>query len=228
MYCICCGVKLADTEKVCPLCQTVVPCENPVKAEPLYPAAARPTMQLSPHTAQYAVTVGFVLAMIICLLCDLQVHGRVSWSGDVIGALIVGYVCLALPAWFRRPNPVIFVPCGFAAAAGYLLYLCLIKGGHWFMPFAFPVTGGFCLIITAMAALLRYVRGGRLYIFGGGFLALGAMMLLIETLLGVSFGVPFYGWSIYPLAALALLGGFLIFLAICRPARQTMERKIFL
>jgi hypothetical protein len=35
-------------------------------------------------------------------------------------------------------------------------------------------------------------------------------------------------WSLYPLTALVLLGGMLIFLAICRPARETMERKFFL
>ena len=40
---------------------------------------------------------------------------------DVAGALVVSYVVLALPVWFRRPNPVIFVPCDFAAAALYLL-----------------------------------------------------------------------------------------------------------
>jgi hypothetical protein len=35
-------------------------------------------------------------------------------------------------------------------------------------------------------------------------------------------------WSLYPMTALVLLGGMLIFLAICRPARETMQRKFFI
>lgn len=226
MYCISCGVKLADTEKVCPLCQTVVPVARP-EAAPLYPPR-RPAARLSPHTAQYAAMAAAILAFVICLLCDLQVDGRFGWSGYVLGGLFVGYICLILPSWFRRPNPVIFVPCGFAAAAVYLLYISLVTGGGWFLPFALPVCAGFGLIVTALVTLWRYVRGGRLYILGGGFVALGGMMLLMEWLMGMTFTLPFFGWSIYPLAALGLLGGLLIFLAICRPARQTMERKLFL
>lgn len=227
MYCISCGVKLADTETVCPLCRTVVPVERPETAQPLYPRRA-PAARLSPHTAQYAATAAVLLAAIICFLCDWKVDGRFGWSGYVLGGLVVGYVCLLLPSWFQKPNPVIFVPCGFAAAAGLLLYICLSVGADWYLPFALPVCVGFCLIVTTLVTLWRYVRGGRLYILGGGFLALGGMMLLIERLMGRAFSLPFYGWSIYPLAALAALGGLLIFLAICRPARQTVERKLFL
>jgi hypothetical protein len=38
----------------------------------------------------------------------------------------------------------------------------------------------------------------------------------------------FIGWSLYPLTTFALLGGILIFLAICRPARESMERIFFI
>lgn len=57
--------------------------------------------------------------------------------------------------------------------------------------------------------------------------ALGAFMLLIEFLMDITFGLPFVGWSIYPLAALVLLGGLLLYFAINQSARETMERKLF-
>ena len=38
----------------------------------------------------------------------------------------------------KRPNPVIFVPCGFAAVLAYLLYIDLAVHGGWFLKFAFP------------------------------------------------------------------------------------------
>lgn len=231
MYCINCGVKLADTEKTCPLCGTVVfhPQLRQEETEPLYPQQSFPEVRVSPRAGQIVLSTMFLLSLLVTMLCDIQINKTVTWSGFVAGALTVGYVIFVLPLWFRRPNPVIFVPCGFAAVGLYLLYIDLVTGGDWFLSFAFPVVGGIGLIITALVTLLRYVRRGKLYIFGGALAALGAFMPLMEYLLVVTFDRPrFVGWSLYPLVALVLLGAMLIFLAISRPARETMERKFFL
>lgn len=230
MFCIKCGVELADTEKRCPLCQTRVyhPEVLQQQAQPLYPKDSFPAKPKKDRAIPILLTVLSLATLLVVLLCDLQIHRAVTWSGYVIGALLTGYVALVLPGWFRKSNPVIFVPCTFAAAIVYLLYINLYTGGHWFMSFAFPVAGGIALIVTTLVTLLRYVRKGVLYTVGGSIMALGAFMLLIEFLLNLTFHIQrFIGWSLYPLLTLMLLGGFLIFLAICRPARETMERKFF-
>lgn len=231
MYCINCGVKLADSEKRCPLCGVSVfhPELDRPEGEPLYPPHRNPAPQVSSRGLQIVLTTAFLLPILITLLCDLQINASVTWSGYVVGALIVGYVALVLPIWFRRPNPVVFVPCFFVTVGLYLLYIDLATGGGWFLSFAFPVVGGIGLIITAVVALLRYVRRGKLYIIGGAAVALGAFMPLVEYLIYITFRRPrFAGWSLYPLIALVVLGGMLIFLAIYRPARETMERKFFI
>lgn len=231
MYCANCGVKLADTEKTCPLCGTRAhPDIIRDSEEPLYPHDQYPANQVSSRGLQIILTTMFLLPVLICLQCDLLVSGGVTWSGYVIGALLTGYIWAVLPIWFKKPNPVIFVPCGFAAVGLYLLYIDLATGGGWFLSFAFPVVGFICLIVTAVVTLLRYVRRGVLYILGGAFAALGAFMPLMGFLLNVTFfgTARFAFWSLYPLTALVLLGGMLIFLAICRPARETMQRKFFI
>ena len=35
-------------------------------------------------------------------------------------------------------------------------------------------------------------------------------------------------WAYFPMGALVLFGGFLVFLALCRPAREVMTRKFFI
>lgn len=230
MYCIKCGVKLSDNQKSCPLCGTVVfhPEVTP-NGDPLYPTEQHPAPQVRSQAALVVITTLFLLPLIITALCDHQLNGEITWSGYVIGALFVSYVNLVLPFWFRRPNPVVFIPCGFAAVGLFLLYISVATGGGWFLSFAFPVTGAIGLIVTAVVALLKYVGKGELYIFGGAFILLGAFMPVMELLLNLTFGFTRgLVWSVYPLTALVLLGGMLIFLAICRPARETMERKFFL
>ena len=231
MYCINCGVKLADTEKRCPLCgiEAFHPESPREEVRPLYPRHRYPAPQVNSRAAQIVMTTLGLIALLTTLFIDLQINSTVTWSGFVIGALLVGYVLLILPFWFRRPNPVVFVPCDFAAIGLYLLYINCKTGGSWFLRFAFPVTGYVGLVVTAAVVLLKYLRCGRLYIIGGSLVALGVFMPLMEFLIYTTFDRPrFVAWSIYPLMALVLLGGMLIFLGIFRPARETMERKFFL
>ena len=228
MYCANCGVNLAQTEKKCPLCGTRAhPDLVNQEAEPLYPDS-HPT-HVNSKAVQAVVLVLFLLPVIVCLQCDLLVTGTVTWSGYVVGALQFLYVSFALPTWFKKPNPVIFVPCGFAAAAAYLLYISIVTGGGWFLSFGLPVVGIMALLITTIVTLQRYVPKGVFYTFGGGAIAMGLFMLLMGWLLNKTFfSGGFALWSLYPMSALVALGGFLIFLAICHPARELMHRKFFI
>ena len=117
MYCIQCGVKLADTEKRCPLCGTVpfhpdIPRE---KGTPLYPPDRYPRQQVSRKGVLGVVTILLMIPMLITLICDLGINARITWSGYVIGALGLGYV--AARCGFADPIrrflcPAIFWPWG--------------------------------------------------------------------------------------------------------------------
>ena len=229
MYCIKCGVKLKDTEKKCPLCNTMVyhPDFELIAERPLYPSYKMPQNPSGSKAFNGAVIILFLIPMLVCFFADWFLDGRIEWFGYVAGALMLSYVVLALPKWFKKPNPVIFVPCDFIASAVYLLYINQVTGGNWFLSFALPIVGGLCLITCTVVTLMYYLRRGRLYILGGAFMALGAFMLLIEFLTRITFGLQFIGWSIYPLVVLFLFGGLLIYFAINSSAREMMERKLF-
>ena len=232
MYCIKCGVELADSERVCPLCGTRVfhpdlPCGQ---GEPPYPPADHPRHEeVSRIGVLFVISVCMLLPAVITVLCDWRINGGILWSGYASGGILLLYVLTVLPLWFKRPNPVIFVPVDFAAIILYLLYIDLATGGHWFLTFAFPVAGSIGALITTMVALLRYVRRGYLYIFGGALIAAGGLAMLLEFLLNLTFGVhQTFFWSFYPLAAGVLLGVMLIIIAVCPPLRRSLHRKFFL
>ena len=130
---------------------------------------------------------------------------------------------------FRHPNPVIFVPVDFVAVGLYLLYIDFAVGGHWFLSFAFPVTGAIGLLVTAVVTLTHYLHGGYLFIYGGGFILSGALAVLIEFLLNLTFQIhETFFWSFYPLVAGVVIGSMLIVIAVCKPLRESLHRKFFL
>ena len=229
MYCIKCGVKLADSEKKCPLCETKVyhPDIDMPKVEPLFPDGKMPDAKNKSKALNGAVIILFLIPLIVCIMADIMINGIFGWSGYAVGALLVFYIAFALPHWFTKPNPVIFTPITFAAVILYLLYINFYTGGNWFLSYAFPISGGLCLITTAVVTLLYYLKKGKLYIVGGAFMVLGAFMLLIEFLMVITFNIKFLGWSLYPLIVLILIGALLIYLAISPSARETLERKFF-
>lgn len=231
MYCVKCGVELADTEKKCPLCATTVfhPEISQADVPPLYPSNHIPEPQIHPWGALLIITVLFLLPMSICLVCDWSFNGKIQWAGYVVGALAVLYVITVLPGWFRHPNPVVLVPSAFAAIGVFLLYINCAVDGQWFLSFAFPVTAYLGVLFTAVVTLHRYTRRGALYINGGACLALGGFMLLLEYLLHINFGLPGMGtWSPYPLIVFTLLGITLIVIAIVPAFRESLEKKFFL
>ncbi len=230
MYCIKCGVILDDGEKKCPLCHTEVfhPDYITKKPKELYPRDKYPEREKKPLLFPILMSLAFLLPAIIVTLCDLQFMGGITWSGFVTGALLILYVSIVLPLWFKSPNPVVFVPCAFAAGILYLFYINLACNGHWFYSFALPTAGGVALIVCAAVTLMRYLKGGKLFIFGGAFILFGAFMLLVEFLMDLTFeSVRFIGWSFYPLITFVLIGGLLVFIGCYRPLREEMERKFF-
>ena len=232
MYCIKCGVELADSEKKCPLCGTVVfnPELSRPDGEPQYPRmpAAQPE-KVNHSGIMFVVTMLFMLPIVTTLLCDWQINGKIIWSGYAVGAVILLYTLVVLPLWFRHPNPVIFIPIDFAMTALYLLYINFATGGHWFLSFALPVTAAAGLILTAAVTLLKYVRKGYLFIFGGTIILSGAYTVLVEFLLNLNFHVhDEFIWSFYPFSVSFILGVMLIVIGTCRPLRESLHKKFFL
>lgn len=229
MYCVKCGVRLDDSLDRCPLCGT--PVWRPEEAQD----QGRAFSSIFPekHRNERLTVVAFLtavalLAAFITLRICLRIYGGIGWSGYAMLGIALFYVIAILPLWFRRPNPMIFLPVDHAAVAGFLLYASWASGGHWFLSFGFPVTAMSCLLLTGFIALLRYVRGGRLFIIGGSVIVLGGLSMLVEFFQHITFGTKMFTWSLYVVSSCLAFGMFLILAGTIRPLREYLERRFFL
>lgn len=229
MYCVKCGVELSEGQTTCPICETrVYHPDFDVTEKNTYPKIPFKSEEFNRKSVVFVITVLFLIPLLLPICLDLSWHSEIRWSGYVAGGVLLLYITTVLPSWFKHPNPVIFIPCGFVGAALYLLYICLATGGNWFLGFALPLTGAMALIITAMVAVIRYVGHGKLYVFGGGLIALGAVCVLIEVLIANVFGVKTdFIWSLAPLTLFFILGMLLIIIAIVKPFKESLRRIFF-
>ena len=175
----------------------------------------------------FVISILCIVPIVVSLILDFNLNGSVVWSGFVIGGILLAYISGILPLWFKNPNPVIFVPCSFATLCVFLLYINLETEGNWFLTLAFPVTLIAGAITTAVVALNRYIRRGRLYIAGGALIVTGGSMMLLEFFIHLTFGYNHgFIWSLYPLVTLCLFGIMLIIIEIVKPFKGSL-RKIF-
>lgn len=228
MYCVKCGVELAESERKCPLCLTPVYFpgleENPERP---YPDTKPEVRGVSSRVVFLMLSFFFLIAGAISLFADINLGGGIVWSGYVIGGLALTYIIFILPMWFNKSarTPAIFIPSDFLAAAVFLFYISSATGGGWFLSFALPITAGAALIISSVSILCYYLRRGYLYIFGGASIATGLFTVLIEFLVNMEFAPGLgYLWSPYPAISLGLIGIMLIIIAIVKPFRDTLYR----
>ncbi len=232
-FCIKCGVELSDTEKKCPLCNTIVyhPDIKRAESKPPYPQhEVFPEVQTNKCGTLFILTTLCILALVVTLLCNFSINGSLTWSHYAWSSIVMLYIIVVLPIWFSRPNPVIFVAADYAALALYLWFICYLTGGTWFLTFALPVVGLNALLVITMIVLIRNLKHRILYILGGGFIVGGLFMLLTEFLINYTFeirGMLRLIWSIYPFAALSIIGIALIIIELNPPLKEALRKRFF-
>ncbi len=223
-----CGVKLGDSEEKCPLCglrayhpdikRETAPAPFPTEWEAIKPERSSLCVIL---------TVSLFVAFLSCLVINLLLTHNITWAGYVMAGVLCGYVLFVLPLWFPKPNMVIFVPVDFVVVCLLLLFINLATGGHWFLSFAFPVTGIYCLLFSAFTALAKYLHRGWFFILGGFFIALGCSTMLVEFFESITFETRMFLWSLYPTAILSSVGLFWILAGIIRPLGNAIRKRMF-
>ena len=233
MYCVKCGVELDDSLESCPLCRTPAyrPDPKASKGERSYPDVKEEVERFSHRGALIAATAVFIIAAVVCFFCDVGVNSGIHWSGFALGGIALAYITFVLPGWFQSPEPIVFAPVFFASVLAYLFYVDLATAAEirWFWSFAFPLVGISGACICALITLIRLLKKGRLFAFGGFFIAIGCFCLLFEFFGDITFAAPSgFQWAFFPLIPLCIFGALLIVTGLSPSLKASLQKKLFI
>lgn len=233
-YCVNCGVELAPSEKVCPLCGVEV--VNP--AEPWTEPRERPYPQRVEKMVRHVDRrfFGLLMALIlqvplwICIINDLLVNHRVTWSLYVVGAMAVLMVMAILPLILKRPKAALLLLADGLAVLAFLFLIDWMDGGlDWFWELALPLTAAFFILAELLALWLR-AKKHRMVLITCGMLciAAGVYTMCVELILNAYRGLSILPqWSWYSLIPCILVGGAFMVLNRRNHWRESIKKRLF-
>lgn len=232
-YCVNCGVRLADSEKVCPLCDTEV--HNPKKPwtdPPKRPYSNRVDTIVERVDRNFGVLLAslfLLIPVIVTVLSDLMTSASISWSAYVVGACAIAFIVILLPMLFKRPRPYLSVALDTFAVLLYLMLIDYFTGGSsWFLTLALPIT----LFTAALSALvifvLRLKEYPNLYKASAVLSSAGVLCVALDLILKAHHSLPMLPfWSLFALAPCIVLSVMMIFVERHKTLKDKIRRRLF-
>ncbi len=232
-YCVKCGVKLEDSEKKCPLCQTVVyhPDIQPViNAKTPFPKEHRAEVQkMSMRFKLLIATIIILLPTVLTVVCDYSINSEILWSDIVVSSVCLVYCLIFIPLIFPRKDVLLYFIIDFVSLLLYQLYIEHTTGGAWFVGFALPETCSITLITAAAMLIKRFIKASNLLISAVICILSGLDCMLTEFLINKTFmdRVNFI-WSYYPLITFVIVGLILFLFDQNQRLKEKFAKKFFI
>ncbi len=228
-YCVNCGVELHESEKKCPLCDTVVINPNLISnetPESVFPQEQK-LIDIISERRWWAGIITIILAipMSICLLCNYGIHKELNWSLIVASALIMVWAFIVPVLLMRKINYIVLYIIYTVAILFFLFVMCWQDSGDWFLGIAVPIVLCFMTVLSINTIVMKN-NVAKLYIASALFLTIGAMVVVIEVVtdyyLWHSISLT---WSLIALVPCALLAILYIIIQRKKKLRNGFEKR---
>jgi|GEM_PF-114717 len=235
-YCVECGVKLAESEKICPLCNTrVINPNRPEESSAERPYPSQVELQIRGLNRRELAWIIFLFLLlpvgatvIIDLLTGTEPF-RLTWSVIVIGAGALLGVWTLVPTIFTRLNLYLHIAVDFLAVAGFLSVIAWNMGDwSWCLNLGIPIVIATGIAVCAMTAIVRSKRLQPLTRAACSCIVVGIYIVALELIIDhASMGIFAISWSIYAFVPL-LFVALLLFFISRRPAlMDELKRRLF-
>ncbi len=228
-YCVNCGVKLKESEKVCPLCNTKVINSNNLKTEfiPAYSQNIEKTKKVNKKYLCFLITIILMGVTIITVLCNLIFTGNITWSIYVVASILFLNSKLSFVLFKNKFFP-LFIDLLTTETLIYVIAY-LNNGLHWFYYLVCP----FIFIIWIYIILCTFVLSKKKYNllrrFSVAFSFISVILLIIESCIDMyKYEKITINWSIYAILPIIIIGTILFLISYNRKLIEEIKQRIFI
>lgn len=228
-YCVNCGVKLKESEKVCPLCNTKVINPNNLKTEfiPAYSQNIEKAKKVNKKYLCFLITIILMGVTIITVLCNLIFTGNITWSIYVVASILFLNSKLSFVLFKNKFFP-LFIDLLTTETLIYVIAY-LNNGLHWFYYLVCP----FIFIIWIYIILCTFVLSKKKYNllrrFSVAFSFISVILLIIESCIDMyKYEKITINWSIYAILPIIIIGTILFLISYNRKLIEEIKQRIFI
>lgn len=228
-YCVNCGVKLKQSEKVCPLCNTKVINPNNLKDKftPAYSQVVEKHKEINKKYLCELITVVLICAAIITVLCDLIFTGNITWSIYVIVSILFLDSKLSFILFKNKFIPLIIDL--FATETLIYVIAYLNNGLHWFYYLVCPFIFIIWIYIVLCAFVLSKKKFNLLRRFSAAFSFISVILLTIEMCVDMfKYEKIIINWSIYAVLPITIIGLILFIISYNIKLMDEIKQRIFI
>ena len=239
-YCVNCGVKLAEAEEKCPLCQC--PVVNPMQAQKPTEEIERPYPQRRDTLKnivdkKFVVAVAsmlYVIPLLVCILVDRMLNGTLSWSIIAIAGIVLSWAIFFQPALFDKKYLVLYTAVDLGLLIGLFYIIGWYTGNYsWIAILAIPIA----VLLYGIGNGLAYLRMAgvlqrKLYL-GATILGLGGLLCVVVECLEwvyeteiLQHAKKFESWSVIVFISCFVIAGVLCYIEKKKKLKKSLQKNL--
>lgn len=228
-YCVNCGVKLATSEKKCPLCFTPIyhpNLEDKLSEEP-YSSNIETFNQIDKKFLADLICISLIIIGLISIFCNLIISKEVSWSVYVMVSIL--YSCSFLIFLVNKNIYISFICQLFSLEIFLLVIAYLTSGLHWYIYLLMPfiiIFYGYMLLCTYLVKDKKHNFLKKLSFY---------FCFTVITLIIIESGIDLYcddviklTWSLYASLPIAIISLLLFIISFNKKILDQIKRRIFI
>lgn len=157
-YCVHCGVKLADYESRCPLCDTEVidPKRNKESAEAYYQDRMDINgKKINKRFLVILISLALLVPFAVVTVIDLLFSLGLTWAFYVFSTELIVWTFIVLPIFFEGKSPYFYLTADLCVSSLYILMLSWLNpSAKWLMALAMPII----LSVWVCTFLIFFIR----------------------------------------------------------------------
>ena len=228
-YCVNCGVKLASSEKKCPLCNTIVYNPN-IKEDTYRPNYSDKIEKIKSINLRYIVKLSVIVLLIlgtIAVFCDLIITKSISWSIYVVCSIL--YLACHLSFIMKKgiKIPMLLELVGSELFMFVITYLN--NGLMWYKYLAMPFIFILWLYVVLCIYLVKRKTKSLLRRIAICLMFSSITLIIIEILIDLYLrGVISLSWSIYAMLPISIISTLILILSFNRKLLDEIRQRVFI